>query len=234
MWPSPHKARSPRRRVNTPPSARAGSMPAGYAPTGPSSVGAASQGFDGDFLGQAKPPYGPVEVNRRWGLPDLRVQARRGNQVLEEHRWGSKRGIRPGLPVAERRHRDMRDAGVEHILCDASHGLTAPAGAGRTKRRPEAHVAWGAGQDSTTDGNTRGHSQRPGLFVRVVGRRPHRMLGFRRNQRPAAAGHLRSRHCGRGPRLRFEAGWQHRVLGRRRLRPGHSRHNRVSPLDRRS
>ena len=101
-------------------------------------------------------PGRPVRGHQRRGLPYLRVQARRGNQVLGEHRGR----VPPDLRAATRRHQPVLE--------------------GRGGCRGRQSVGRQSGQP--TRRQPQGHGQRRHLCVCVVGRWPHRVLGIRRYQ----------------------------------------------------
>ena len=129
-----------------------------------------NQGFDGDFLGQATPPDGPFEVinagfYHTCGFrPDGEIRC-----------WG-----------------DIVSGGDGEVYTcpQQSDGTTQ---CRVDEEATAAHRAWG-GAGQRTRRQPQGHGQRPGLFLRVVGRRSHWMLGFWWHQWRATAGHLRGGH----------------------------------------
>ena len=152
-------------------------------------------GFDGDFLGQATPPDGPFEVINAGGYHTC--------------------GFRPDG--------EIRCWGSIVGSGDLQRCEPQPDGTSRCwvpERENAAYKAWGGGADSAPDGDLKAMDSSKGFSCALWGRRPHRVLGVRRHQRLAATGHLRGGHRWRGSRLRTAAGWQHRMLGRRRLWPG--------------
>ena len=114
-----------------------------------------NRGFDGDFLGQATPPDGPFEVINAGGYHTCGFRPGRGNQVLGGYCGGRRRGNHD-MQTAIRWHHPM-PGGPSGDRSSQSVGW-----------RLRSHARW----------QPQGHRQRAGLFVRVVGRRPHRMLGF--------------------------------------------------------
>ena len=86
----------------------------------------------------------------------LRVQARRGNQVLGEHRGR----VPTDLRAATRRHQPVLEG---RGGCRGRQSVGRQSGQ-RTGRQPQ------------------GHGQRPRIFVCIVGRRPHRVLGIQQHQ----------------------------------------------------
>ncbi len=137
------------------------------------------QGFDGDFLGQATPPDGPFEVINAGGYhtcgfkPDGEIRCwgsivggawRRVRRVLRTQTRSplldGRAEHNSGLRVATRRHQPVLDGRGG----DRGQQIVGRQRGRRSRRRPQ------------------GHGQRQWLFVCVVGRWPHRVLGIRRYQ----------------------------------------------------